>query len=79
MSKAILVIDTPKNVEECSAKLVRMFGCILFSEGRCKRNDCPLKPLPQHKITDLEKTTDYSCGWEKGYNVCLDEILGEEE
>ena len=80
--KAILVVDMPKNCDKCP--LINGIHCMVTREeiedpwGEIERN-CPLKPIPQRKLTDLEKTTDYSCGWEQGYNACINEILGEEK
>lgn len=40
--------------------------------------DCPLKPLPQNK--DFEWTDSFGIhNFKKGFNACLNEILGDEE
>lgn len=86
MSKAILLVDMPESCEDCELCTEDNYAdyhCVALLESvniykKEKLKDCPLKPLQQHKLTDLEKTTDYSCGWEQGYNACIDELLGEE-
>ena len=88
MSKSILVIDTPENCDEC--RLMRehfdhgygwikecvgsgIDDCIVFE--RKLEDYCPLKPMPEKK-----KTLDdiyAGSGFDRGYNACIDEILGE--
>lgn len=49
MSKAILVVDTPKKIEDCYAKDAIKFGCILFDKGSCKLKNCPLRQMEADK------------------------------
>lgn len=77
--KAVLVIDMPKSCREC--RLYRPyefrqavhcggnFRDINFSDGD-KPYWCPLKPLPQRYDEDVMRE-------QKGWNRCLDEILGD--
>lgn len=71
--KAILVIDKPK---DC-------FTCELGGSKVCI-GGCPLKPIPkkklvlEHRIGNLIANI-YELTEAKGYNNCLDEILGETE
>ena len=87
--KSILVVDTPKNCGECLLWLEDFYcGCKKFSNTK-RPKDCPLKPLPQRRgdITLTERTQDIDMvKWQlenklinKGYNLCIDEILGEEK
>ena len=78
--KTLLIIEMPDNytLDNYYAEVV-----VKRKKNNNKIKAFPhvsLKPSPQHKLIDLEKTTDYSCGWEQGYNTCIDEILeGEQE
>ena len=73
MSKSILVIDTPKNCEDCPF-YENEYG--YYCAGIVK--NCPLKPIPEKR-----KYLDYDIyagsGFDRGYNACIDEILREEE
>lgn len=88
MSKAILVIDMPKNCRECplakneSIVLEEAYNClpkrkwVTDRECESRPNWCPLKEVPQKP--------DYppidECSYVAGYNACIDEILkGSEE
>lgn len=91
MDKAILVIDMPRCCDECFA--LEDNGdypmCLITHEQRGytfrtreqKMDKCPLKPLPEKIDIEAEKNKphDRDCDWEfeSGYNVCIDEILGE--
>lgn len=70
MSKAILVIDMPKNCQEC---VLNYQGDCYVSEyeGDDWVQSCPLKELPQKK----EKWGEADRGW----NDCLKEILGDDD
>ena len=79
MSKAILVINMP---DKCSACPCFEFGmdnyCYITGETNYsyynkKPDDCPLKPVPEKKLIWSD---DESCDWERGFNDCIDEILG---
>lgn len=95
MSKAILIIDTPKSCMECRLKYLdtgddayfgtNIYRCIwdgseILSTGIDEY--CPLKPLPQKQNTEmsLNAMNDWLEHSERtGYNRCLYEILGEAE
>lgn len=64
--KAILVIDMPNNCKVCP-QIVRK-GCYRKEERPIR---CPLKPLPRRAQADNDIA--------KGWNWCLDEIIGETE
>lgn len=81
--KSILVIDTPKNCEECPLCLTsnkdtsRCFITYIAIEDLLEDKDifeahCPLKPLPQ-------KYDEGQLREQKGWNNCLKEITGEEK
>lgn len=80
MSKAILVIDMPQYCAECTfcyEKYHEGSWCDLLNEAvpHWERLElCPLKEIPEYQ---LEWYDDGSSDWERGYNACLDEILGE--
>ena len=88
MSKSILVIDTPKCCRECpvcasyaeSAFSPREYWCSPMdnrdAEPEGKPDWCPLKPVPEY---ELVWSDDEKSDWERGYNACLDEILGGNE
>ena len=80
MSKAVLVMDMPKECGKCNLydpeydvceptdKYVRTFG---------KPDWCPLRELMEKK--DLKNAlTMTNLGWIEGYNACIDELLGGE-
>ena len=86
MSKSLLVIDTPECCFEC--KFLNdnydYLECIITGETkgynfRIHENimeQCPLKPAPEYELVWYD---DEKSDWERGYNVCLDEILGGNE
>ena len=80
-SKAILVITMPTNCAEC--KLMYLQG---IGEGICNAVDwskrpewCPLKQMPPkldaHGYLDVGNEDGL---YEKGWNACIDEIVGEQ-
>ena len=82
--KSLLIIDTPRNCQECLCSDVHQdfdglrhmcrFTCLeLTGENmvHTRPNWCPLKPMPCKSVWN----NDYS----DGYNACIDEILGETE
>lgn len=92
MNKAILVIDMPDSCFKCpvcasykaSAFSSREYWCATNGkdvEQDSKPDWCPLKPLPKKYDIEAEKNKphDRDCDWEfeSGYNVCIDEILGD--
>lgn len=81
--KAILVIDMPRDCEECPLYDEYQMRCYYL------RNDkyavdvipswCPLKPLPQKeekpKVSGgLDWDNAFNCGYVVGWNACLEEI-----
>ena len=90
--KAILVVDIPKFDEDTkngcrncryadcgSIGFFESYKCVLT--GQCTKvyeMKCPLKPLPQKKKVKMPNyVNDYE--YERGWNDCIDEILGDTE
>lgn len=86
MSKAVLVMDMPKECAKCNLydheydvceptdKNVRTFG---------KPDWCPLRELMEKaEVSDCDELCDtddwYDSGYADGYNACIDELLKEE-
>ena len=89
MSKAILVIDTPNECWECPCfcERIRFDGNEWHNGCNVLKLDvtdfdfyesCPLKSLPEKKKEFEEKINHNDDFYEKGWNDCIDEILGEE-
>ena len=90
MNKAILVIDMPDSCDKCPLfhGFYTDMTCganhygINYPYPKDFRQDwCPLKQLPEKYDIEAEKNKphDRDCDWEfeSGYNVCIDEILGD--
>jgi len=85
--KAILVLEMPsscmgcnflhceieENKEYCEAREIRKQVDLAKEE---KPDWCPLKPMPEKK--DSAIGTNYQ-RFVKGYNACIDEIVGDKE
>ena len=86
MAKAMLIMDMPSNCNNCPLR-ISISNFVLHSLditnfcGKTKKvlkklNEkptwCPLRSVPQKK-TEL---TMFDIGEAKGYNACIDEILG---
>ena len=80
MSKSIIVIDTPKNCEECNlcAGFMGKHYCpprdteVSKGERDCS---CPLVAVPE-KMDPAKARGAYDVGYIEGYNACLNKILG---
>ena len=83
MNKSILIIDTPFGCEDCELCIDDYF-CLRLGEvdesveNGTKDLRCPLRPIP-YKREAIGILNDYERGKILGYNVCIDEILGENE
>ena len=86
--KAILVIDMPNCCADCQFKdsgtdfrtneitfFCRANSCIIKNIDEEVSKRCPLKLLPEKELDWFDGEDDYV----RGYNACIDEILGEEE
>lgn len=92
MSKAVLVMDMPKNCAECNqcqyGNEDGEYSCIPdnfahylssnYVNHSCesKPNWCPLKPMPEEK-QHAEEVLEIFIN--TGYNACIDELLKGEE
>ena len=74
MSKAVLVMDMPKDCYEC--KLQDWLTCRIAKKcntSHSRPDWCPLRELPKKKSV-------YTNGhYSDGYNACIDELLNGEE
>ena len=70
--KSILVIDTPKDCEDCplNSHTEYDFDVCWITQGK---GDCPLKPLPEPKDIGYPND-DYDVGFGDGWDACLKEI-----
>ena len=79
--KAVLVIDMPKDCWDChlvdewgNCNAIKMtserYGVSVKQYDKERASWCPLRPLPQ-------KYDEAQMREQKGWNRCLDEILGE--
>lgn len=92
MSKAVLVLDMPKNCAECNQCQYDNedgeYSCIPddfahylssnYVNHSCEsRPDwCPLKPMPEKK--EYDGLMEFDDIFADGYNACIDELLGGE-
>ena len=91
MSKAMLVMDMPIDCADCILSL-RMRGsktlgkCLknskIFDDWARVQDWCPLREVPKKidyasHFKEDSQSIDFSMGYTKGYNDCIDEILGE--
>lgn len=89
MSKAILVLEMPKNCYQCPYCECKDNYCVLCGESMETQGErqswCPLKEMPKKKVpvfnpNDCDMEEEIKIIHEiEGYNRCLDEILGEEK
>ena len=79
MSKSILVVDKQK----CCSKCPLFFN--VYTDMICKDNGRTIDyPFPDYKVQDWcplkdvpKKYETVSIGFERGYNACIEEMLGE--
>ena len=80
MSKAILVMDMPEKCDECPCFQIGLYNyCSVtgrrnHSESNKKPSNCPLKLIPAKDVCDY--TWDWELGYKRGWNSCIDRILG---
>ena len=90
MNKAILVIDMPKNCNECKIRFDDEYsnwcpydnpepnGVWKYVEKGTKPDWCPLKPLPEKEVnfgSPYFLYDEYGDGYTDGWNGCLNVIL----
>lgn len=86
IDKAILIIDMPEKCADCkicasyaeSAFSPREYWCTAYDNKDVKPYDkpdwCPLKSVPEKQLVWYD---DEVSDWERGYNACLYDVLGE--
>lgn len=89
--KAILVMDMPSRCLNCNCvghinhngkfNVCRITGEILKEDNYYKERPewCPLKPMPEKNTKQYSDGYKYGKGYQRGYNACIDEILGDKE
>lgn len=87
MSKSILIIDTPESCTNCEIRFDDIYsnwcpyhnpevdGVYKYVKQRTKPDWCPLKPMPE-KRTIYPGDIGASAYEARGYNRCINEILG---
>lgn len=72
--KAILIVDTPKDCTHCDlCRSIAFEGDMCGATGEPTYSGaCPLKPMP-------ERYDEATMREQKGWNRCLDELIGEKE
>lgn len=82
MSKSVIVLDTPASCNECPGLLQmeenNLPTCIYANRIKYyaeKPQWCPLTALPQ-KWEEKPYNSDLRVQWQRGYNRCIDDILG---
>ena len=89
MTKSIFVIDTPSICADCprfpicSLEYALLHGKELKAVGKPIKKICKLKPMPEKKPLSQDRGKnhcEYSLldrlEYQKGFNDCLDEIIG---
>ena len=82
--KAILVIDMPNCCTHCRFCNDETGFCKVLSKwvnnvSNTRDYHCPLKPMPKRKEKKYESWQDIAMFTSLGWNMCIDEILGDEE
>lgn len=79
--KAILVIDKmPNSCDECEVRCGGYTAKEYTQKGIKRPSWCPIKPMPKKRSTNY--TSDFQEIYKaeaRGWNACIDEILGETE
>lgn len=88
MAKAVLVMDMPESCFGCNFCHINSNGgedrCQALEVSRAVNSEtygkpdwCPLRELPEHKLTIGAESESDRILMNAGYNACLDEILKE--
>ena len=75
MSKAILVIELPENLNKVIDEIRVDIKADLYGNDLLDWRNQALKPLPQKKKDYEELISHVDDYYEKGWNDCIDEIL----
>lgn len=85
MAKAMLIMDMPSSCDKCPSFGSHYTDMTCRANGRSinypypkeKRQEwCPLREAPQKKEDNLSIHLPYNEGYLKGWNDCIDELLG---
>lgn len=73
MSKSVLVINTPSNCKECPIN-----KCKHWSDEEFRPDECDLRPLPKKEVCNEYNFENYTNGFNRGFNRCLEQITPPE-
>ena len=81
MAKAMLIMDMPSNCYECELNNYHFCDVTGDNIERYRNTEykptwCPLREVPQKKEDNLSIHIPYNEGYLRGWNDCVDEILG---
>lgn len=88
MAKAVLVMDMPECCADCCCgyfeRYTKELNLVCGATGEDANNVgkpdwCPLRELPEHKLTIGTESESDRILMNAGYNACLDEILKDDE
>lgn len=78
MSKAVLVIDMPRDCEECPLYDEYQMRCFYLKNDKYAVDNipkwCPLKPMPAYDWHEEGKENECEEWYRNGWNACLEEI-----
>lgn len=82
MSKSVIIMDTPATCNDCKG-LIQLDDnslpiCVYANKIKYYADKplwCPLKELPS-KWEEKPYNSDSRRDWQRGYNHCIDDILG---
>ena len=82
MSKAILVIDMPDSCDDCDFCYysdgrvpICFYKSWVIDEPKAKPDWCPLKPTPEKD--EEYHLLEWSAGYKKGWNDCVNYVVSE--
>ena len=80
MNKSLMIIDTPKNCEECKlcVNVLGKYYCAAKGTNIAKGEkdcSCPLVAVP--KKMNVERVTPQRMEYARGWNDCIDRIMGD--
>lgn len=87
-TKAILIMDMPSRCADCPVCHIVDGNALCQPEIRAtsvqgrltatytKPDWCPLRKVPEKKDENMKDDWMYNIAYKKGYNACIDKILG---
>lgn len=85
MSKSALIVETPSCCElcrfidyepKCRCRMLS-YKDAKISDRFSKLDNCPLRKLPDEHNTDARQVGEQWAEFNKGWNACIDNILGK--